>query len=87
MSANWNRNRRIVGLINIEIEEINDNSMTKEEIRHALLRREDFLIKALGTLEPKGFNERLNFPSHAQRSEVTHSSEAMTANDVSADGS
>ena len=49
----------------IVIEEINDNTMTKEQIRHALLRREDFWIKALGTLEPQGFNEKLNFPSHA----------------------
>ena len=49
----------------IVIEEIGDNTMTKEQIRHTLLRREDFWIKTLGTLEPQGFNERLNFPSQA----------------------
>ena len=37
--------------------------MTKEQIRHALLRREDFWVKSLGTLEPLGFNEKLNFPN------------------------
>ena len=50
----------------IVIEEIeNHASMTKEQIRTALLRREDFWVKTLGTLEPRGFNEKLNFPSQA----------------------
>ena len=49
----------------IVIEEIDDKNMTKEQIRQTLLRREDFWVKTLGTLEPQGFNERLNFPSHA----------------------
>ena len=49
----------------IIIEEINDKNMTKEQTRQTLLRREDFWVKTLGTLEPQGFNERLNFPSQA----------------------
>ena len=50
----------------IVIEEIeNQNTMTKEQIRLALLRREDFWVKTLGTLEPRGFNEKLNFPAQA----------------------
>ena len=50
----------------IIIEEIeNQHTMTKEQIRLALLRREDFWVKTLGTLEPRGFNEKLNFPSQA----------------------
>ena len=49
----------------IVIEEIGDKNMTKEQVRQTLLRREDFWVKTLGTLEPQGFNERLNFPSHA----------------------
>ena len=50
----------------IIIEEIEQQkTMTKEQIRLALLRREDFWVKQLGTLEPRGFNEKLNFPSQA----------------------
>ena len=50
----------------IVIEEIeHQQTMTKEQIRLALLRREDFWVKTLGTLEPLGFNEKLNFPSQA----------------------
>ena len=49
----------------IIIEEIADMTMTKEQIRHTLLRREDFWIKTLGTLEPHGYNDKLNFPSQA----------------------
>ena len=49
----------------IVIEEIADRTMTKEQTWHALLRREDFWIKTLGTLEPHGFNDKLNFPSQA----------------------
>jgi hypothetical protein len=49
----------------IVIEEIEDQNMTKEQIRETLLRREDFWIVKLKTLEPRGFNDRLNFPSEA----------------------
>ena len=50
----------------IVIEEIeHQDTMTKEQIRLALLRREDFWVKTLGTLEPLGFNEKLNFPSQS----------------------
>ena len=47
----------------IVIEEISDRNLTKEQTRLALLRREDFWIKKLETLEPDGFNDRLNFPN------------------------
>ena len=47
----------------IVIEEIAQRNMTKEQIRHTLLKREDFWISKLGTLEPQGFNDRLNFPA------------------------
>ena len=47
----------------IVIEEIAQRNMTKEQIRHTLLKREDFWILKLGTLEPQGFNDRLNFPA------------------------
>ena len=46
----------------IVIEEISSRNMTKEQTRQTLLRREDFWIKQLETLEPNGFNDRLNFP-------------------------
>ena len=46
----------------IVIEEISSRNMTKEQTRQTLLRREDFWIKQLDTLEPNGFNDRLNFP-------------------------
>ena len=46
----------------IVIEEITQRNMTKDQIRQTLLRREDFWILKLGTLEPNGFNDRLNFP-------------------------
>ena len=46
----------------IVIEEISQRNMTKEQTRLTLLRREDFWIKQLNTLEPYGFNDRLNFP-------------------------
>lgn len=47
----------------IVIEEISDRNLTKEQTRTALLRREDFWMKKLGTLEPNGYNDRLNFPN------------------------
>ena len=43
-------------IVNEEIQ--HQQSMTKEQIRLALLRREDFWVKTLGTLEPLGFNEK-----------------------------
>ena len=49
----------------IVIEEISDRTMTKEQTRLAPFRREDFWIKTLGTLEPHGFTDKLNFPSQA----------------------
>ena len=47
----------------IIIEESSDRNMTREQVRHTLHKREDFWIKKLQTLEPNGFNDRLNFPS------------------------
>ena len=47
----------------IVIEEIYNGNMTREQIRHTLLKREDFWIKKLQTLEPHGFNDKLNFPN------------------------
>ena len=46
----------------IVIEEISNQNMTREQIRHTLLKREDFWIIKLQTLEPHGFNDKLNFP-------------------------
>jgi hypothetical protein len=45
----------------IIIEEITSKNMTREQIRHTLLKREDFWISKLNTLEPHGFNDKLNF--------------------------
>ena len=55
---NFDRDFRI-----IMIEEISDKNMTREQVRKTLLKREDFWIKKLDTLEPKGFNDKLNFPN------------------------
>ena len=46
----------------IIIEEVTKKNMTKEQMRTTLLKREDFWILKLGTLELHGFNDRLNFP-------------------------
>ena len=46
----------------IVIEEITKKNMTKEQTRNLLLHGEDFWITKLNTLEPNGFNEKLNFP-------------------------
>ena len=54
----FNRDFRI-----IVIEEITNKHLTKEQTRNTLLRREDFWIKKLNTLEPAGFNDKLNFPA------------------------
>ena len=50
----------------IIIEEISKRNLTKEQMRELLLKREDFWILKLGTLEPNGFNDKLNFPSEAR---------------------
>ena len=47
----------------IVIEEISTRNLTKEQTRNLLLRREDFWIVKLGTLHPRGFNDKLNFPN------------------------
>ena len=47
----------------IIIEEIADKNKTREQVRNTLLKREDFWIKKLETLEPNGFNDKLNFPN------------------------
>ena len=39
----------------IVIEKIDNSNMTKEQIRKTLLRREDFWITKLKTLQPNGF--------------------------------
>ena len=49
----------------ILIESIGNANMTKEQIRETLLKREDFWIRKLGTLEPHGFNIGLNYPNEA----------------------
>ena len=54
----FNRDFRI-----IVIEEVSDKNLTKEQMRNLLLRREDFWILKLGTLHPRGFNDKLNFPN------------------------
>ena len=46
----------------IVIEEITKKDLTKDQMRNLLLHREDFWISKLNTLEPNGFNEKLNFP-------------------------
>ena len=46
----------------IFIEEISDKNMTRNQVRQTLLKREDFWINKLNTLEPNGFNDKLNFP-------------------------
>ena len=47
----------------IIIEEISDKTMTREQVRRTLLKREDFWIKKLDTLEPNGYNDKLIFPN------------------------
>ena len=58
----FNRDFRI-----IVIEEITNKHLTKEQTRNTLLHREDFWINKLKTLEPAGFNDKLNFPA-----EISH---------------
>ena len=53
----FNRDFRV-----IVIEEITKKNLTKDQMRDLLLHREDFWINKLKTLEPNGFNEKLNFP-------------------------
>ena len=47
----------------IVIEEITQKNLTKEQLRNLLLHREDFWITKLDTLQPNGFNDKLNFPN------------------------
>ena len=47
----------------IVIEEVTKKNLTKEQMRNILLRREDFWILKLKTLEPQGLNDKLNFPA------------------------
>ena len=44
------------------IEKIETSNLEKEEITNLLLRREDFWMKKLQTIQPNGFNQGLNFP-------------------------
>ena len=60
----FNRDFRI-----IVIEEISNKNMSKEQMRNLLIQREDFWIAKLGTLNPRGFNDKLNF-----RNDNPHSS-------------
>ena len=55
---NFNRDFKL-----IIIEGIGSPNLTKEQIRETLLRREDFWIRKLKTLEPNGFNISLNCPT------------------------
>ena len=54
----FNRDFRIV-----VIEEITKKNLTTEQMRNLLLKREDFWIQKLGTLHPRGFNDKLNLPT------------------------
>ena len=47
----------------IVIEEITKKNLKTDQMRELLLRREDFWILKLGTLHPRGFNDKLNYPS------------------------
>ena len=58
---NFNRDFRL-----IIIEEITKRNLTKEQMRELLMKREDFWILKLGTLEPSGFNDKLNFPAESR---------------------
>ena len=44
------------------IEKIKKANLPQEELTNLLLRREDFWMKKLQTIEPNGFNQGLNFP-------------------------
>ena len=57
LGHDFNRDFRI-----IVIEEITKKNLTKDQMRELLLRREDFWILKLGTLHPRGFNDKLNYP-------------------------
>ena len=50
----------------IIIEEITKRNLTKDQMRELLQRREDFWILKLGTLEPRGFNDKLNYPAESR---------------------
>ena len=44
------------------IEKVKKSNFQKEELTDLLLRREDFWMVHLQTIEPNGFNKGLNFP-------------------------
>ena len=44
------------------IEKVTKKNINKEDMTNLLLRREDFLMTRLGTLQPYGLNISLNFP-------------------------
>lgn len=44
------------------IEKVTKTDISKEDMTNLLLRREDFWMTKLGTLQPNGFNIGLNFP-------------------------
>ena len=44
------------------IEKVKKSNIQKDEVADLLLRREDFWIKQLQTIQPHGFNQGLNFP-------------------------
>lgn len=50
----------------IIIEEITKRNLTKDQMRELLQKREDFWILKLGTLEPRGFNDKLNYPAESR---------------------
>ena len=50
----------------IIIEEISKGNLTREQMRKLLLNQQHFLILKLGTLEPNGFNDKLNLLSEAR---------------------
>ena len=44
------------------IEKIKKSNLQPEELTNLLLRREDFWMERLQTIQPNGFNKGLNFP-------------------------
>ena len=45
------------------MEQVNDTNIDKELLKYRLKKREDFCIKKLKILQPRGFNAELNFPN------------------------
>ena len=44
------------------IKKVTKTDLSKEDLTNLLLRREDFWMSRLGTIQPNGFNVGLNFP-------------------------